>query len=171
MTTEGKIAGGIAAFALLTRVLLVGDSMAQGLTAPMKEQSTTAFSALAKPGTRIDQWLSSAQLKSTLASYKPTLVIIVLGTNDAYSNANQAQWIDPFVAKLRAAGADVVWVGPPSLPNPYSGMPVHTGFLQTLAQKAPRYFHSETLSLPRADTLHPTQAGFQTWAKAIWATL
>src|SRR3990172_5754810 len=69
------------------RVLLIGDSLAVG-TAPyfaaLAKEAGVEFKSLAKVGTRIDQWASSAELKALLEKFQPELVLVSLGTNDAF---------------------------------------------------------------------------------------
>lgn len=163
----------------LQRVLLVGDSMGQGLTAPLKalvEANGGVFSASAKQSTRIDQWASSstevgASLEERLVAFKPTVVIVALGTNDEYMTtsavAKQATHVETIQKKVAASGAALLWIGPPSLPKPTNGI------TPMLAQRVGEsFFHSEQLSIPRiGDQIHPTTPGYKQWAAAFWAWL
>jgi lysophospholipase L1-like esterase len=158
-----------------SRVLLVGDSMAQGMLPHLRGLATTAeipYIGAGLPGTTILQWLSSDWLRRKLAEFKPTHVLISLGTNDAFSG------VDPEKAGGRAAslvqsiqdtGAHPIWVGAPSLPANYAGKHPDSGVLQKIKDAAPYYFSSEEYVIPRGpDDLHPSAAGYAGWAGAIW---
>jgi lysophospholipase L1-like esterase len=159
-----------------SRVLLIGDSLAVGLAPPMRSlaaESNVEFFSLAKEGTRIDQWASgswSAQLDAALASFAPTLVLVSLGTNDEYMMGDavtrQAPFLEALLAKLRDAGAEVVWIGPPTLPKPTNGIVA----MLVAAIPDTNYFPSSSLAIPRAsDGIHSTPRGYAGWAGSIWS--
>ena len=158
------------------KVLLIGDSLAVG-TAPhytaLAKEAGIDFKGLGITGTRIDQWAGSQELPKVLASFQPDLVLVSLGTNDAFMQgadvvAKQRAQLDKLLLQLH--GRDVVWVGPPTLPSPPN--PGILSMIQDAAGKlAPRfhYFHSERLQIPRGpDALHPTVRGYAGWAGAVW---
>lgn len=170
------------------RVLLIGDSLAVGMAPPfaaLAKEAGVDFKAMATVGTRIDQWASNAELKKLLGTFQPELVLISLGTNDSFMQGKdvvtkqQAQ-LEKLLALLTqwprsrdyGLGAEhIVWIGPPTLPNPPS--PGISKMIQDNAGTplSPRYsyFHSERLQLPRGpDNLHPNARGYAGWAGAIW---
>ncbi len=160
-----------------TRLLVVGDSLAVGLSpylGALASPRKVAFDSLAAVGTRIDQWAHSATLRDKLRSFSPTLVLVSLGTNDAYMMgtdivSKQRAELRTLLAMIRDSGADYVWIGPPALPAPKT-----PAMLTMLLSEIPslHYYHSETLSLPRGpDGLHPTIKGYAGWAGALWAHL
>lgn len=146
------------------RALLLGDSLAVGLTAPLGARAKQAgfeFQALAKEGTTIKQWAASPAVGKEIASFKPTVVFVSLGTNDdVQGNVVTA---DTSLQKLLVTlgQVDLVWIG--SLkPGPVS--------LMVQQRLGDAYFHSERLALPKTpDGLHTTPAGYSQWAAAIWA--
>lgn len=177
-----------------SRVLMFGDSMAQGLDPHMKSLSKEAgipYFVAAAPGTRIDQWAASQKLANYLAEFQPTITLVVLGTNDAYMSgdvwAKQAPHMETLLKKLRefsnknvndaagphySAGSEIVWIGPPALPASHMGMKLDTEFLSELADHAPHYFDSSAYEIPRGpDNLHPSASGFAGWAGQIWSFL
>ena len=158
------------------KVLLIGDSLAVG-TAPhyaaLAKEAGVEFKGLGVTGTRIDQWAGSQELPKVLGSFNPDLVLISLGTNDAFMQgadvvAKQRTQLERLLQQLQ--GRDVVWIGPPTLPNPPS--PGIVLMIQEAAGAlAPRfhYFHSERLQIPRGpDGIHPTVRGYAGWAGAVW---
>jgi lysophospholipase L1-like esterase len=159
-----------------TRLMLVGDSLAVGM-APyfscLSKEQKLPFDALAKVSTRIDQWAASQVLTDHVATFQPTLVLVSLGTNDAFMMGDVATKQRPalaqLIAKLSAGGAEIAWIGPPQLP----GKP-NAGLLALLKSAFPtaNYFASETLPIPRGpDGLHPTAKGYAGWSGALWQWL
>lgn len=158
-----------------SRILVVGDSFAVGLTPPLRALAKEAglpFDSVALQGTRIDQWAVSAALDEKLRKFKPSLVLVSLGTNDEYLRGDggtmQAPHLDRLLAKLRTVG-DFVWIGPPKLPKRATN-----GVIPLLRSRLDddHYFPSQTLNLPRGpDALHPTARGYAGWAGALWQWL
>ena len=160
------------------RVLLIGDSLAVGMAphfAALAKEAGVDFRSLAKTGTRIDQWASSAELAKLLETYRPEMVLVSLGTNDSFMRGpdvvpKQQAHLELLVGLLGAT-EHIVWIGPPTLPNPPS--PGIAKMIQDAAGGvlAPRfsYFHSERLQMPRGpDQLHPNVRGYAGWAGAVW---
>lgn len=157
-----------------TRLLLIGDSLAQGLMPHMRElaaeEGIAAFDGRGVVGSRLDQWSDSAWLDETLASFGPTLVLVSLGTNDEATApgavARQADDLETLLAKIASAGATIAWIGPPTLPFPRQGVS------EMIEESVRYYFPSEELEIPRApDGLHPNVQGYAGWAGAIWSWL
>jgi len=154
------------------RILLVGDSLAQGLTNPMKrfaaQDRQVTFDGHGVPSTRIADWASKPWLAQDLARERPTLVLFSLGTNDMRMpdpTTEQAQ-LAKIVAMVDAAGAELVWIAPPTMPFPDRGVRA------MLAATGRAMYPSQTLAIPRApDKIHPTMLGYSSWAGAIWTWL
>lgn len=181
-----------------TRLLLIGDSHAQGLDAHLKllaREAKAPYDAVWKVGTRIDQWASGAQaaaLKAKLNEFQPTMILVSLGTNDAYAAPS---WIHRDQLEMKelletlatfsnryengstelsyGLGADVVWVGPPKLPpRSLSGSPLQQELLDWLRSAAPNYFDTATMDVPMGpDGIHPSARGYAGWAGALWSHL
>jgi len=159
-----------------TRLMVVGDSLAVGMApyfACLSKEQKLPFDALAKVSTRIDQWAASQVLAEHVATFKPTLVLVSLGTNDAFMMgdvaAKQRPALAQLIAQLTVGGAELAWIGPPQL----AGRP-NAGLLTLLKSAIPasNYFASETLPIPRGpDNLHPTAKGYAGWSGAIWQWL
>lgn len=181
------------------RVLLVGDSLAVGLTAPLGalcRDNGIAFQSLATVGTRIDQWASSQPLTDALASFQPTVVLVSLGTNDAYMQpspgediaARQAPYMEQLLSKIEqyphasdsgAGPRAIAWVAPPTLPSAAVSLPSVRILIQSehaihFPRIKPRValFPTERLTLPRGpDGIHPVARGYAAWAGALWQWL
>lgn len=151
------------------RVFLFGDSLAQGLTAPMKalaESRGAVFAADSQPGTTFPAWLSRGPQGA--AAMNATVVFISLGTNDAGANpehqAKVAGWAQLLAQRLRGdlPGVRVYFLAPPD-PMPF---PLDT-VMNALRQSGAAVLVEKT-ALPRYDRIHPTPAAFTQWATNIW---
>lgn len=158
-----------------SRVFLFGDSLAVGLEPHLKalsQEANIAFDSVTKSGTRIDQWAKSQVLLDRLGKFQPTLVLISLGTNDEYLGSGaatkQAPYLSELLKNVKKFAPEVVWIGPPTLPRPSSGIvKLIRGNISS-----DHYFPSDTLEIPRGpDGLHPTARGYAAWAGALWRWL
>jgi len=177
------VAAGVGVASLLKRgptvkrgekLLLFGDSLAQGLTAPLGQlarDNGVVFAGISKVGSTIRDWSDgtalNAQLRAALAQ-RPSVVLCSLGTNDEALTPDSARaelpLLDALIALVKSSGAELGWIGPPKLQKT-------NGMSQIIQAKLPqnRYFHSETFDIPRAgDGLHPTIKGYTGWAGQIW---
>ena len=71
--------------------------------------------------------------------------------------------------KIRLAGADIVWVGPPKLLKRPSN-----GVVAMIEAEVPAhsYFPSNTLAIPRTpDRVHATLRGYDQWSASLWQWL
>lgn len=157
-----------------TRLLVIGDSLAEGLHPHFKQLAADediVYLGRGVRGSRIDQWAASAWLDQALVDFQPTLTLVSLGTNDEYMSgdavARQKPHLDELLSKLEASGTDIVWIGVPELPKEESN-----GIAEMIEESVKYYFPSESLEIPRGpDDLHPTAAGYAGWAGALWQWL
>jgi hypothetical protein len=144
------------------RVLLVGDSLAQGLRTPLgaiAKEAHVELKALSQPGTGVADWLASPALAKLLEAYRPQLVLVSLGLTDLRMQEPKLQ---AFLALLRQYG-DVGWITPPT------GM--DTSLLEANVPKS-NIFYSSNYKVPYGpDRLHPTIRGYAGWAAEIWKWL
>lgn len=157
-----------------SRVFLVGDSLAVGLAPHLKalfQETGVPFAQVSKSGTRLDQWANSQVLQSKLAEFKPTIILVSLGTNDEYIPGDAVARQRPYLEALRdnlGRHGEVAWIGPPTLPKETNGI---TAMLKAELPSS-HYFASDQLSIPRApDNIHPTARGYAAWAGSIWRWL
>jgi lysophospholipase L1-like esterase len=158
-----------------SRILLIGDSLAQGMLPHFQALSSEAkipYVGTGIPGTRVDQWVHSDWLVRKLVELSPTHVFVSLGTNDAFTNLSDAsvrQSAKQLVAMLKKSGANVIWIGAPRMPETYGGKPFRPEIIETIRSVAPFYFDSSNYNIPRGpDLLHPSAGGYAGWAGAIW---
>jgi lysophospholipase L1-like esterase len=160
-----------------TRLLLLGDSMAEGLGPHLKALATEQgipYVGAGVSGSTIPDWTTSHWLEGTLDTFAPTLVVIVLGTNDAFSNYTPEQSADHarmLLGKIPLE-SEVVWIGPPLLPETYAGRHPNPALVDSIEKQTPQWFDSSEWVIPRGpDDLHPTAHGYAGWAGAIWGYL
>ena len=146
------------------RVYLFGDSLAQGLVSPLRKLLASRgidLVADVQPGTRFDQWVSRGPNGAVPSGAR--FALISLGTNDSVANAaHLAQvpgWAQDISASLRSGGVTPVWLLPP--PMRFS---TRAAVDAVRATKDPVV---EAKDYPRYDGIHPTPAGFETWAGDI----
>src|SRR5262249_49529645 len=158
------------------RTLLIGDSLAAGLAAPLRTRLRTAGGDLASRavnGTTIDQWAHGSALAEALAQAHPAVTLVSLGTNDLAAKPADSKrpLIEAIVTRMRTAGSAPAWLLPPRMPLPDRGG-LRAILAPELARLAVPAFDAEPPDLPRWDGIHPTPAGFDTWAAAIvqWMT-
>jgi lysophospholipase L1-like esterase len=154
--------------AMPRRVLLVGDSLAVGLTAPLSrlaEQSQVAFRGSGLSGSNVRQWARGATLPELLSSFRPTHVLVSLGTNDAAGGGVDVATLGLLLSVIQGAGAVPLWVGPPRLPARLSADTVRSD----IRRSGVRMFPSEEVDIAQAsDGIHPTAEGYARWAAALW---
>lgn len=150
------------------RVLLIGDSLAQGLAPPLAQLAkadSVVLTGRGRQSTTIGQWAVQSWLGQALAEGPFELVLISLGTNDMKlaSPTSEAPAIQAILQTVQATGARMVWVAPPVMPFPDKGVRAMIG-----TAGAP-VFPSDTLDIARAaDGIHCTLAGYAGWSGAIW---
>jgi lysophospholipase L1-like esterase len=153
------------------KILLFGDSLALGLSAPMKkiaEGSGYDFASSGVVGSRTDQW--EGKLTSLLATEQPSLVLVSLGTNDGAMNdpASQEVHFKNLADLLTAYGSDFVWIAPPSMPAHLKMGPVRS----LIWRYSPKVIDSAQMNFDRApDGIHSSPAGYADWALQAWQKL
>lgn len=172
------------------RVVLIGDSLGVGLRKPLAslaEASRVELFPQACGGTMIRQWTKERtaypphDTASTrrcdfglgyVRDARPDVVLISLGTNDAYAPVATIQDelgdVRALVQAIRQMGATPVWVDPPHLAKaPHEGQ-----MRQLIATADVVHFPSYELGIEMGgDAIHPTGAGYARWADALWTWL
>lgn len=156
------------------RVLLIGDSLAQGLRAPLKKLAEGAgveFASEAEQGTRVDQW-GNGRAQAAVDREAPSVVVISLGTNDEAVPSADVRAL--FAARAQALVADlmqrgpraIVWIIPPDMPfSAEATAQIAAG----IEASGAIVFDSRGLEIDRGpDNIHPTIEGTAGWAATIW---
>lgn len=155
------------------KVLLIGSSSAQGIASKLSAQlfklGIKEFRGIGESGSNISQWSDSShkwgkKLESNLASFKPDVVIIFLGTNDE-------RGLSEGPGRMTSAKASAIQqlktklAGYRSL---YIGLPPHTMWKEVPEFRAALasawgadYLNIESLNPPKAqDGYHLNQKGY-----------
>lgn len=163
-------AGSAGAPKKLARVVLVGDSLAVGLARPLAAELKPQGAELkvcARVAANAGQFtepggFGTLGLAALLADFKPELVLISLGTNDTAPGSSVRDKLPARFALLRerieAAGARVLFLGPP--PLPWSREPIYQAAADARLLVAPAVEQAP-------DHIHPTPAGAAAWAAHI----
>jgi lysophospholipase L1-like esterase len=150
----------------------MGDSLSVGMDRHFKSLSTAnkvAYSSATKSGTSTFQWVKpSYGLKARLEAFKPTVVLVSLGTNDSKTMLSEPQHLEAIQSLLdiiRASGAEPFWILPPSLPWKES-------FSELVRSQGVPLFESSQIKIPRGpDKIHPTGVGYAGWAGIVWQSI
>jgi len=149
------------------RILLTGDSMVEGLMFPFKDYCVFNGHELLPAiwySSSTMVWGQSKQLKALVDSFKPTLIVMALGSNELFIR-NIIEDRTAFVQEIlkQAGDTKMIWVGPP---NWKKDTGINQMLLNELGEK--RFYSSEKLKLARAvDGAHPTFTAARVWADSI----
>jgi lysophospholipase L1-like esterase len=166
------------------RVLLIGSSSAlmieKELKAALLKEGVAEFKNVGVTGSTIRKWSDNdfpegKTLERELANYKPSLVLIILGTND--EGARQTKYNGPTynVAKANAksvarlkrklSGVRSIFLG---MPKP-DLWPLDRNFRNMLQDTwGADFYKTEDLGLQKAsDKLHLSPGGYKNWVTAI----
>jgi lysophospholipase L1-like esterase len=149
-------------------VLLVGDSLAVGLTPflrKMAQASGAGFVSHAAGGTTMRNWLNNTAFRQALDASGATVVLVSLGTNDTYGSWTAEQLAadaQQLLALVRGSGRKVLWILPPKLPKEDRAS---AGIRATGVDVV----ESSQLDIAMGpDFIHPTGSGYAFWASAVW---
>lgn len=148
-------------------VLLVGDSMAQGLAPFLKrkiEEAGGRFFSEPEQSSTIIWWQGSGRLRALIAKHRPDVVFIALGSNELFTLEPETR--APIIRRMveEIGERPAYWIGPPTWKTGAKLVPVIEENFQ-----AGRFYNSENLNVPRAkDGKHPTLHGYERWVELIW---
>ncbi len=148
-------------------VLLVGDSMAEGLVPSLQKKVEAAggrFFGEPWQSSTIIGWEGTGRLRQMIERYQPDIVFISLGSNELEARRPEGRvpLIKQMLSEIGARPA--FWIGPPSWKQ-------DRGLLGVIAEnfQPGHFFSSSNLQLPRqTDGKHPTLEGFEQWTELIW---
>jgi lysophospholipase L1-like esterase len=166
----------------MVRILLAGDSLAYGLTAPLSAEAKKYGIELhgdGRTGTTAKQWITGGWLAKDIADTSPGMTLISLGTNDATGDLSHfAADVQTLVDQATSGGGVVGWIGPPAFASSVKAFPagnvekMRQILHDTLSARGIQIFPTEEHSYDRApDGIHMTPAGYAKWAAdvATWA--
>lgn len=161
-----------------SRVFLLGDSLSVGLNPPLRalaKQLGVPYAYCGAQGRRIDEFTGSGQhaacVRKVLGDLKPTLTLIVLGTNDEAMGASytprQLREAERLVELIKQSGSDYLWISPAKVFTSTNG--VIPGLKRLVGS---RWWDSTRLGIPLVDSIgHSSPKGYSGWAGALWRDL
>jgi hypothetical protein len=179
------------------RVLLMGDSEAFLLQWEMPlgaKEAGVEFKTVAIPGSSVISW-SMHHYKEwwRIRKWKPDVVLVSLGANDACIGARVVKNEPPYLAKFlermkKVAPREVVWVGPPHIGVPQKGTKsLHPQAIQGLqlfaemiedaglvyldARRIPVQMWSDQLHCARPQFFGDSSHGCFDWSEWLWEEL
>lgn len=148
------------------RILILGDSMIEGLLPRLADyavENQHSVNAVIWYGSRTINWARGARLAEAMAAYRPTFVVVVVGSSELHVN-NVEKRAAAIEQMLRTIGdRQLIWIGPPNWTK-------DTGINDVIERTvgSARYFRSAQLSFERKrDGIHPTLASSQVWMDAV----
>jgi lysophospholipase L1-like esterase len=154
----------------------MGDSNAWLLMPYMLElakKSKIELSGETVPGSSIISWSGKKYAKQwwKMRKFKPDLIVVCLGTNDACFEPHVLKNEPPYLkAMLDRMPAPVIWLGPPKLP------PKVTEGLKTvikmLLDAKVNLLDSRDIDIKMwANDVHPTPEGRKVWSDWAWKNI
>ena len=125
-------------------------------------------------GSHVTQWAQDHWLLPLLRRARPTQVMVSLGGNDFQRTDphNVRAAIPRFLDKVHAAGAELLWIKPPTMPfrDTIGVRDMWLGDLQ--ARSYTHWFATDELTIPRAaDRIHPNLRGNLDLSRTLWSWL
>ncbi|MCS7153868.1 MAG: SGNH/GDSL hydrolase family protein [Bacteroidia bacterium] len=151
-------------------ILLIGDSMIEWLRLRLaswcKEAGHELYTVI-WPSSNLIWWGQTDTLLSFIRAYRPTYILISLGSNELFVK-NLQRRMAYFNRIMEMVGSiPVVWIGPPAWRE-------DEGIIDSLRNRMGpgRYFSSERLIMQRiSDGAHPTPREAYRWADTLVAYL
>jgi len=150
-------------------VLLVGDSMAEGLYPNLKKDGIQyRITPMYKRGTAVPFWNRSAELSKAIKEKKWDIVLVSLGTNDLRLKQKTMEEYFQFNEKLSSIKADVYWIIPPV-------MPFRNELVEEWIENPPppiQKIDCSTYQFNRApDKIHLQPSGYKAWSQCVLDSL
>ncbi len=152
-------------------ILLIGESMAQGLEIYLKKyalENGHQFTSIAQKSVSMVLWVgkdSTGRLKNEIQKIKPTFVLISLGSNELFVKEEYLPEYSTYIQNIinQLDNTNFVWICPPNWKKDFGLTDL---ILEKVGKK--RFFPSRDLEIPRAgDGIHPTMQGYELWADKI----
>jgi lysophospholipase L1-like esterase len=148
-------------------VLLVGDSMAEGIGPHLQKRIEAAggrFINGQERSSTIVWWQGSGKLRELLGQHRPDVVFIALGSNEIF--IEQPELRAPLIKEMatQLGTRPAFWIGPPCW-KPDKGL------IRIIDEnfQSGHFYNSNDLKVPRApDGKHPTAQGYEYWTELIW---
>ena len=151
------------------RIFVFGDSMGEGIAiglSRLKKEFNFTYRSIAKCSTTTQYWLNYPSLEKEIQGYKPTVVFIVLGTNE-WNNVTSATMVRMIKLRkrLEPLGVEIRWITPPVAT-------AQKFFEVTRDVFGEDVYDSRFVQIPRGeDHVHSTPHGYEMWSRHILSSL
>lgn len=182
------VAAGFGALFLLTRkkarkslsgltILHVGDSHVGGLEPFLAKITTDAgaasFMSTSQVGWSTSRFADSMSTASLAEDIDPAIILVTLGTNDGLDPNKTGAAVHAIVEQ--ASGIPVLWIGPPNMPRE-DIQDILPQLVEVLRENSiaagARFFDSRAVEMDFTEGgVHPTRAGYEAWANAIYRAI
>jgi hypothetical protein len=148
------------------RILLIGDSMCEGLMYPLNDycmENNHELFPVVYYNSSTKSFGTTNTISSYIKKYKPTFIIVALGSNELFVKdiSSRKKYIEDI--KRQIDTINMVWVGPPNWKK-------DTGINDLIKSVIgeDNYFESKNLKFDRiSDGAHPTRNSSKMWADKI----
>lgn len=158
------------------RIWLIGDSNGFLIMQELPSLSKIdGYNLRGNPvgGSSVISW--SFQLNKQLCEmnrFHPTVVLVCLGSNDAYMGPliikNELPYLNRLLSKLKKDDRKIIWIGPPTLGYKPIGLQAFVDMVRPVVM----YIDSRDIKIEMwDDLLHPSFIGRKKWAKWVWEKL
>lgn len=152
------------------RILLAGDSMAEGLRYRLSQYATAnghTMQVVVWYSSSSKYWAKTDTLSAFIRKFDPTYIFLCVGSNELFVRNLEER--DAAVGEMIREIGDIpfIWIGPPNWKK-------DTGINDILLQHCGkgRYYPSLRLRYQRTeDGAHPTLASYNMWADSVSAWL
>jgi hypothetical protein len=151
------------------KIFILGDSMGEGIAYGMqsiKKSYHLDVQSIAKCSTTTLYWMKNHELEAKIQTYKPKIVLVILGTNE-WNGVNNGTKLRIMQLHDRLEKLDVssIWITPP--------VPNSDQFYEMVRDVyGDNAYDFRNIDLPRGpDNIHPTIKGYIVWSKAILLNL
>ena len=149
-----------------TRILFLGDSMAEGLARRMAdyaEENEYELACVIWYNSTTKIWASSDTLQYFMRKYQPTFIMICIGGNEQFLKdpTRREEYIHKIIGSF--ANTPFIWIGVPAWNK-------DTGINNLIKEcvGGSRFFDTKKLTLRRgSDRIHPTFAASSMWMDSI----
>ena len=154
------------------RILLAGDSMAEGIEMFFKKycfQNHHTLKVFSWISSTTNSWALKNKLRTLVRQFDPTYVILVLGSNELLAKdlTKRQEYIEEIISEIPCK--NYVWIGPPNWQED-NGL---DELLRTCVGSN-KYFSSKEIFLKEPlkskrgpDKRHPNPEGFRVWTDSV----
>lgn len=158
-----------------TRIWLIGDSNAWLLKPELawiaRHYPWVVFDGVPVPGSSVISWANGYDREmSAMRRFRPDVVAIGLGSNDAYMGPrvikNEPKYLQKLLDRIPYP---VIWIGPPLLEKVPKGQ---EAFTEMILNAGIPFLDSRDIEIEMwEDKLHPSPKGRLDWAYWTWTKL